>query len=291
MPEKKYNKYVVQELKAPFTEEFNKQYATFAKRILWIDEKVVPGAFQMNCSWYVNTHEKSPPSHTHDVNEIIGFFGNDPDDPYNLHGEVEMWLGDQKFIIDKTAMVFVPAGLKHCPLLVHRLDKPLFHFSVVTSGQWDFDHLEQTRKPEHDYSKYIVTDLKAPAFKPEFIEQYKKFARRVLWMDKNVVPGAFQMNVSWYCKPQNHAPVAHKHDCDEIIGFFGGDANDPYNLNGEVEMWLEDQQFIINRSTMFFAPAGMNHCPLIIRRADRPIFHFSVVTGGTYELKTKKQRK
>ena len=60
MPEKKYNKYVVQELKAPFTEEFNKQYATFATRILWIDEKVVPGAFQMNCSWYVNTHRKKP---------------------------------------------------------------------------------------------------------------------------------------------------------------------------------------------------------------------------------------
>jgi hypothetical protein len=25
------------------------------------------------------------------------------------------------------------------------------------------------------------------------------------------------------------------------------------------------------------------HCPLIIRRVDRPIFHFSVVTGGTYQ--------
>jgi hypothetical protein len=59
-------------------------------------------------------------------------------------------------------------------------------------------------------------------------------------MDKNVVPGAFQMNVSWYCKPQNHAPVPHKYDVDEIIGFFGGDANAPYNLNVEVEMWLED---------------------------------------------------
>jgi hypothetical protein len=33
---------------------------------------------------------------------------------------------------------------------------------------------------------------------------------------------------------------------------------------------------------MLFIPAGMKHCPLIIKRADRPIFHFTVVTGGQY---------
>ncbi len=287
MAASKFDKYVVQELKAPFTAEENARYATFARRILWIDDKVVPGAFQMNCSWYLKTIPRGPTPHTHPVNEIIGFFGNDPDDPYNLHGEVEMWLGDQKFIIDKTAMVFIPAGLKHCPLLLKRVDKPMFHYSVVTSGQWDMKDLKETHKAEKDYSKYIVTDLKAPTFRPEFIEKYKKFATRVLWMDKNVVPGAFQMNVSWYCQPSRHAPDPHQHDVDEIIGFFGGDANDPYNLHGEVEMWMGDKEYRLIRSTLLFAPAGMSHCPLIIHRADRPIFHFSIVTGGTYEQSAK----
>ena len=134
MSKSKYNKYVVQELKAPFSPEMSARYAKFATRILWIDDKVVPGSFQMNCSWWLNAIEKSPPFHTHDVSEIIGFFGNDPDDPYNLHGEVEFWLGDQKQVINKTAMVFIPGGLKHCPLILKRADKPIFHFSVVTSG-------------------------------------------------------------------------------------------------------------------------------------------------------------
>jgi hypothetical protein len=78
------------------------------------------------------------------------------------------------------------------------------------------------------------------------------------------------------------APVAHTHEDDEIIAFFGGDASDPHNLNGEVEMWMGDKQNILTKSTMLFAPNGMKHCPLIIHRADRPIFHFSIVTGGTY---------
>ena len=90
------------------------------------------------------------------------------------------------------------------------------------------------------------------------------------------------MNVSWYCKPARHAPEPHTHENDEIIGFFGGDASDPYNLNGEVEMWMGDQKNMLTRSTLLFAPSGMKHCPLIIHQADRPIFHFSVVTGGTY---------
>ena len=86
-------------------------------------------------------------------------------------------------------MVFIPAGLKHCPLILKRVDKPIFHFSVVTSGHWDTNSLKETHKPESDYSKYIVTELKAPVFRPEFVEAYKKFATRVLWMDKNVMPG------------------------------------------------------------------------------------------------------
>jgi quercetin dioxygenase-like cupin family protein len=285
MSKGKYDKYVVQDFHDPFPPEVSKAYSKVAKRVLWIDEKIVPGAFQMNCSWYLKSIPQGPPSHTHDVNEIVGFFGNDPEDPYNLHGEVEFWLGDQPQKIDKTAMVFLPAGLKHSPLTVKRCDRPIFHFSVVTSGQWSSDRLDETHKPEDDYGKYVVTELKAPDFPQQFIAEYKTFATRVLWMDNRVCPGAFQMNVSWYCKPKNHAPAPHVHDVDEIIGFFGGNADDPYNLNGEVEFWLEDQRFIINKSTFFFAPAGMRHAPLVIHRADRPIFHFSVVKGGTYSLK------
>jgi hypothetical protein len=283
-----FDKYVIQELKTPYSAEVNAEYAKNATRILWLDDKLIPGSsFQMSCSWFFKPVPKGPRVHTHEVPEILGFFGNDPEDPYNLHGEIELWLGDQKFIINKTAMVFVPAGLKHCPLIIKRADKPIFHFSVLTSGTWDTASLNETHPAESDYSHYVVTELKAPVFKPEFVENYKKFATRVLWMDKNVCPGAFQMNVSWYCQPARHATEAHSHEDDEIIAFFGGDAADPYNLNGEVEMWLGDKQNMLTRSTMLYAPKGLKHCPLIIHRANRPIFHFSIVTGGVYATQSK----
>ena len=55
MKESKYGKYIVTELKTPnFSTEFVEAYAKFATRILWMDNSVVEGAFQMNCSWYLN---------------------------------------------------------------------------------------------------------------------------------------------------------------------------------------------------------------------------------------------
>ena len=65
-----------------------------------------------------------------DFDEVIAFFGTDPDDIHDLCGEVELWLGDEKHIIDKSCMVFVPAGLNHCPLRFNRVDRPIFYFTA-----------------------------------------------------------------------------------------------------------------------------------------------------------------
>ena len=39
---------------------------------------------------------------------------------------------------------------------------------------------------------------------------------------------------------------------------------------------------ILTRSFLAYIPAGMSHCPLIVRRVERPIFHFTVGLGEDY---------
>ena len=138
--------------------------------------------------------------------------------------------------------------------------------------------------PSSRTAKYVVTELKMPESKQKIDAEYSRFAKRVLWMDDKVVEGAFHMNVAWYLKPTEKTieDKPHVHDTDEIIGFFGNNPEDPYDLGGEVEIWLEDEKHVIDRSAMIFVPAGMVHCPLVIKRVDRPIFHFTTVTGGQY---------
>ncbi len=130
-------------------------------------------------------------------------------------------------------------------------------------------------------SKYIVQELKMPAVMEESVAEYAGV--RVLWLDHEVVEGAFHTNTAWYTKATTNQPQSHTRDKDEIIGFFGNNPADPYDLGGEIEIWLEDERYTLTRTTMIFAPAGMRHSPLIVRRVDRPIFHFTTVTGGRYE--------
>ena len=136
---------------------------------------------------------------------------------------------------------------------------------------------------ESKYGKYVVTELKMPEEKQKIAADYAKYATRILWLDENVVEGAFHMNTAWYLKAAvTLEDVPHVHDTDEIIGFFGNDHENPHDLGGEVEIWLEDEKQVITKSAMVFVPAGMKHCPLILKRVDRPIFHFTTVSGKQY---------
>ena len=136
---------------------------------------------------------------------------------------------------------------------------------------------------ESKYGKYVVTDLIVPEEKKKIAADYAKYAKRILWMDENVVEGAFHMNTAWYMNEATTLEdVPHVHDADEIIGFFGSDPSNPHELGGEIEMWIEDEKQVITKSALLFVPAGMKHCPLILKRVDRPIFHFTVVPHGQY---------
>ena len=133
--------------------------------------------------------------------------------------------------------------------------------------------------------KYILQQLKDPNMgTPEFQAMYKKFAKRILWMDNNVVDGAFQMNTAWYFDVPEKNPVfeEHIHGYDEMIGFYGSNPFDPYDLGAEMEVAIDGEVHTLTRTSMIFLPAGMPHMPLSIKKVDRPVFHFSVALNPEY---------
>jgi hypothetical protein len=138
---------------------------------------------------------------------------------------------------------------------------------------------------EGEYGKYIVQTLHQPdMITLDFSEMYKKFATRLLWIDGDEVPGAFQMNTAWWKKAQPRDPLfpEHVHDHDELIGFFSSDPEDPYTLNAVIEFTIEDEIHRIDRSSLIFVPGGIRHNPLRLLEVEKPIFHFSVVMSPQY---------
>lgn len=138
-----YGKYIVQELKTPvFSQGFNEFYATYAKRLLWMDSHNVPGAFQMNISWYMKASECRPllkhDEHVHEFDEMIGFLGSDPDDPYDLGAEIEIGIGGELHRLTRSSVIFMPGGLRHLPLSIIELHRPVLHFSISMNPAYGY---------------------------------------------------------------------------------------------------------------------------------------------------------
>jgi hypothetical protein len=138
------------------------------------------------------------------------------------------------------------------------------------------------------YGKYIITeaksDLKAPSYRRDAAEIAAGNHTRLLYLDDEVIKGAFYAECVWYWKGSEQSIVgAHTHSFDEVIAFLGTNRENPQDLCGEVELWLDDEKHILTKSCLVFVPKGMKHCPLIIRRVDRPIFHFTTGPGGRYK--------
>ena len=142
MAETKYGKYIITEtkpdLKFPsYRHEAAKIAAGSQTRLIYLDDEVIKGAFYVECVWYWKGSDKAEvEAHTHDFDEVITFFGTNPEDPQDLCGEVELWLGDEKHILTKSCLVFVPKGLKHCPLIIRRVDRPIFHFTAGSGSMY-----------------------------------------------------------------------------------------------------------------------------------------------------------
>ena len=139
MAESKTGKYIIKEMKPnlkPAAYSFDPvKTAGMWKRVLFMDGDYPPGAFYLTCSWFLKkTAPEGMKAHAHKFDEALAFFGTDPDDPYNLNGEVELWLDGEKHLLTRSCIVFVPKGMKHCPLIINRVDKPIFHFTTGPSN-------------------------------------------------------------------------------------------------------------------------------------------------------------
>lgn len=145
MTGRKYEKYIQTDLVLPtHTKELDEQYRynERATRILWLEDEIIKGAFSVICSWYWKaTEEEGSPSHTHDFDEVVGFLGSDPQNPHELGGEVEFWLEDEKYILTKSCLIYAPAGLRHCPLRVMRVDRPILFLAISLTGKYVKDNI------------------------------------------------------------------------------------------------------------------------------------------------------
>jgi len=86
--------------------------------------------------------------------------------------------------------------------------------------------------------------------------------------------GANMTTATWYREPipdwQVYRPQVHNDDV--IMGFFGCNTADPFELGAEVEIYIEGKPYSFKRSCLLYLPQGVEHGPWNIKQIDRPIF-------------------
>ena len=175
------------------------------------------------------------------------------------------------------------------------MDKPIFHFSMGYTSSYEHTVVGERRGKyagDKNIRKYFVFDDKAHRNLPSFRKSVPgECIHRVAHINGTAVPGSsFHAETAWIwpeersgLKGKNVTFVdTHTHTFPEIIAFFGTDFSDIHNLYGEVELWVEGEQYKINKSFAAIIPEGVEHGPMTVRNVEKPIFHYTAGHAGLY---------
>lgn len=155
MEETKYGKYFITTTppRPDYPQAMNKDNDLPWWTSLYITKEMdgaLPGAFYLETNMVLRAGAMdviSEVPHTHGFPEYLVFLGTNPDDQFDLGGEVEFWLGGEQHIITKTCAVFVPAGVPHAPLIMRRVDRPFMFITTGTgSGYEEESDFEEAKK-------------------------------------------------------------------------------------------------------------------------------------------------
>jgi hypothetical protein len=130
-------------------------------------------------------------------------------------------------------------------------------------------------------AKYIVDYPKPNAKYPPYrVKNDPKVVKPVVQVDADTVPGAkFYAETKWIvpggAKKEIKLCESHTHDFNEVLGFFGFNYDNIQDLGADIEITIDNEKNIVDRSFAACIPAGVQHGPVIIRNIKRPIFHAS----------------
>jgi hypothetical protein len=137
-------------------------------------------------------------------------------------------------------------------------------------------------------AKYVVDKARANPVYPSFeTRNDPKIVKPVITVDNEVVPGAqFYADTKWIL-PGAEGEIklcdSHTHKFGEMLGFYGYNYDNIQDLGAEIEITIDNEKNIVDRSFAAYVPPGVQHGPIIVRNVQRPIFWVSSGRAPKYE--------
>ena len=307
--ERKYAKYIFTDV-TPFDlppEELDKireeqrreESMVDATRLLNLDKKRAEGAPYLDFVWLWEGSAKgyAEKEHVHDFDEFIGFIGvQGKDDSRNLGAEIEVWLGGEKYMITQSCLIYVPKGMRHCPVKFNRIDSPVLFFTggMATSYSRTPTDFSDAKADERNHAKYFSYSVNPEKISGPKVDKWDEEAKKrqstvdgTRYLDLDSVEGAPYIDFVYLWSGSENGPnhPEHAHDWGEVFGFIGtGGRGNTGDLGGEIEFWLGGEKYVISKSSLVWVPPGMKHCPIQFLSIDRPFILFTLGMTREYTL-------
>ena len=141
---------------------------------------------------------------------------------------------------------------------------------------------------ERNYAKYIIEETIPGPVEARSENPKEHGGTNVLWINEELqgaLTGATYLNVAIISKPfgfyEGHHQ-GHIHSFDEYVTFIGTNPEKPHELDGLVEMWMEDEKYMLTKNTAVFCPRGVYHCPIVFHEVNSPILWIASAPTATY---------
>jgi hypothetical protein len=138
----------------------------------------------------------------------------------------------------------------------------------------------------HIYDHLYSTKLKENSLLPDIIPGPQAYFR-----GNSDLPGA-KINMGWqiFTKPIKLEMESHHHTVDEYQFYLGSTFPDLVgSFDAEIEVFIgpKYERHIINKATVLYLPAGLEHNPCDFRKVGKPVFfsslHMAPFCNGVYQ--------
>ncbi len=223
-------------------------------------------------------------AHVHPFDEVLLFFGHNPNDMADLGADLYVSLGKEleKHHFSEPTAVICPRGFPHNPLVTEAVRRPFGHFHLALAAKYIGGRAPETggTTDGHKYDNFVKTMPIKPGPDGGGARQLASFSGADLeGLPVNVTMGL-------YDKPSHWAPGTgvHAHPYNEALVFFGHDTSTMGYLGAEISIELgpEHERHTFDVPTVVSLPKGLPHSPVACNRVDKPYGMVQVGLGLRY---------
>jgi hypothetical protein len=249
--------------------------------VMKVDRNRLPDFMSVDCYWFWRSQLNQIVDGTRisNENQVIGLIGANTEDPSSLAGAMTVWIDGKKNTLNKSSLIFVPAGVPFGPVQINRMEYPIFYTSMGVLP-------DPKEKRDPNLPRYtIISETKEKAVQPPPPPDGKMTMKgaRLLHMEDDMAKGSFYVDFVWFFEGYGQAPMGvHDHEWPELMVMTGCDSEHPHDVGGTFSVALGDETHYINKSTLVCIPAHVMHCPWKFLDIKKPTLAFTASPSGMY---------